>query len=82
MVRGVMVLMRGVQIGTLYKLLGNVKSTRCNNIVAPEIESTVTQPDVMLTQLDSNRAKSVQTNLTRHDELDPTRLWRERMGKI
>lgn len=28
MVRGTMVLMRGVQIGTLYKLLGNVDSTR------------------------------------------------------
>jgi hypothetical protein len=35
MVRGVMVLLRGVQIGTMYKLLGNVDSTRCNNIVAP-----------------------------------------------
>jgi len=37
MVRGVMVLMRGVWIGTLYKLSGNVDLTRCNNIVAPEI---------------------------------------------
>jgi hypothetical protein len=36
MVRGVMVLMKGVWIGTLYKLLGNVDSTGCNNIVSPE----------------------------------------------
>jgi hypothetical protein len=28
MVRGVMVLMKGVRIGTLYKLLGSVDSTR------------------------------------------------------
>jgi hypothetical protein len=28
MVRGAMVLMKGVQIGTMYKLLGNVDSTR------------------------------------------------------
>jgi hypothetical protein len=82
MVRGVMVLMKGVWIGTLYKLLGNVDSTGCNNIISPEIESTVTQLDSMLTQLNSTRAKSVQTDSTRHDELDPTRLWHERMGHI
>ena len=40
MVRGVMVLMRGVQIGTMYKLLENVNSTGCNNIIAPKIDST------------------------------------------
>jgi hypothetical protein len=34
-VRGAMVLMKGVWIGTIYKLLGNVNSTRSNNIVSP-----------------------------------------------
>jgi hypothetical protein len=33
MVIGAMVLMKGVRIGTSYKLLGNVKSTGCNIIV-------------------------------------------------
>jgi hypothetical protein len=42
MVRGAMVLMKGVQIGTLHKLLMNVDSTGCNNIIAPKIESTAT----------------------------------------
>jgi hypothetical protein len=54
MVRGVMVLMKGVWIGTLYKMLGNVNSNGCNNNVAPEIDSTVTQIDLNTTQLDSN----------------------------
>jgi hypothetical protein len=40
MVRGVMVLMKGIWIGTLYKLLGNVNSTGCNNIATPEVDST------------------------------------------
>jgi hypothetical protein len=40
MVRGVMVLMKGVRIGTLYKLLGNVNLTGCNNIVVPKVDST------------------------------------------
>jgi hypothetical protein len=36
----VMVLMKGVQIGTLYKLLGNVDSIGCDIIVVPEVAST------------------------------------------
>jgi hypothetical protein len=36
----VMVLIKGVWIGTLYKLLGNVDSTGCNNIVVPKDDST------------------------------------------
>jgi hypothetical protein len=40
MVKGVMVLMKVVHIGTLYKLLGNVNLIGCNNIVAPKIDST------------------------------------------
>jgi hypothetical protein len=36
----------------------------------------------MSTQLDSTQAKSVQTNSTRHDEIDLTKLWHERMGHI
>jgi hypothetical protein len=42
MVKGVMVLMKGVWIGTLYKLLGSVDSTRFNNIIFPEVKSTST----------------------------------------
>ena len=51
MVKGVMVLIKGVQIGTLYNLLGNVNSIGCNNIVVPEFDSNLTQPD--LTQVES-----------------------------
>jgi hypothetical protein len=65
-----MVLMKGVRIGTLYKLLGNVDSTRCNRIFAPEIKLTVTLLNLMSTQIDSTRAKLVQTDSTRHDDLD------------
>jgi hypothetical protein len=75
MVRGVMVLMKGVQIGTIYKLLENVDSTGCNNIIAPEVESTSTQIDQTLTEL-------VQTDWKRHDKINPTMLWHERMGHI
>ena len=57
MVRGEMVLMKGVRIGTLYKLLGNVDLTRCNNIVAPKIDSTATQLDSMSTQLEPSQFK-------------------------
>jgi hypothetical protein len=68
MVRGVMVLMKGVWIGTLYKLLGSVDSTGCNNIVVPEVDST--------------RAESIQTDSTSHHKVDSTMLWHERMGHI
>jgi hypothetical protein len=40
MVRGVMVLMKGVWIGTLYKLLGNVNLIGCNNNIVPKVDST------------------------------------------
>jgi hypothetical protein len=40
MVKGEMVLLKGVRIGTLYKLLWNVESTGCNNIVFLEVDST------------------------------------------
>jgi hypothetical protein len=36
MVRGAMVLMRGVRCGTLYKLLGSTHTNGCNNSVVPE----------------------------------------------
>ena len=36
MIRGAMVLMRGVQYGTLYKLLGKTVIGDCNSIVVPE----------------------------------------------
>jgi hypothetical protein len=41
MVRGAMVLMKGVHIGTLHKFLGNVDSTGCNNIIVPEVDLTL-----------------------------------------
>jgi hypothetical protein len=37
MVRGEMVLLRGVWIGTLYKLLGSTISDGCNSSIVPEI---------------------------------------------
>ena len=40
MVRGAMVLMKGVRIGTLDKMLGNADLTGCNNIISPEVDST------------------------------------------
>ena len=36
MVRGAMVLMRGVQYGTLYKLLRKTATHGCNNTIVPE----------------------------------------------
>jgi hypothetical protein len=36
MVRGAMVLMRGVRCGILYKLLGSTYTNRCNNSIVPE----------------------------------------------
>jgi hypothetical protein len=78
----VMVLMKGVLIGTLYKLSGNIESSRCNNIFSPEIDSNVTPIDSMSTKIDLTRVNSVQIDSTRHDELDPTKLWHEMMGHI
>jgi hypothetical protein len=75
MVRGVMVLMKGVRIGTRYKLLGSVELIGCNNIVSSEVDSN-------LTQLNPTQAVSVQNNSTRHDKIDPTRLWNNKMGHI
>jgi hypothetical protein len=75
MVRGVMVLMKGVQIGTLYKLLGNVDSTGCNNIVVPEVDSNFDSTH-------STQAESIQTDSTSLRQVDPTMLWHERMGHI
>jgi hypothetical protein len=75
MVRGAMVLMKGFHIGTLYKVLGNVESTRCNNIIAHEVDSTSTQ-------LDPTWVESAQTDSTKHDKIDVTMLWHERMGHM
>jgi hypothetical protein len=54
MVPGAMVLMRGVWIGTLYKLLGNVDLTRCNNTIVPEVNLTV----INSTEIDSTMIDS------------------------
>jgi hypothetical protein len=67
-VRGVMVLMKGVWIGSLYNILGNFDSTRCNKIISLEVDST--------------RDESVQNDSTRHSKIDPTMLWNERMAHI
>jgi hypothetical protein len=45
MFRGAMVLMKGVHIGTLYKILGNFDSIGYNNIVVIEVDSTLNQRD-------------------------------------
>jgi hypothetical protein len=73
MVIGAMVLMKGVRIGNIYKLLGNVDSNRCNNILSPDVKSN-------LTQLDSTWDNSIQNESTRRDKIDLTMLWHERMG--
>ena len=39
MVRGAMVLMRGVQYGTLYKLLGIIVINGCNDTIVPETQN-------------------------------------------
>ena len=36
----------------------------------------------MSTQINLTRANLVQIDSTRHDEIDPTNLWHERMGHI
>jgi hypothetical protein len=74
-VRGTMILMKGVWIGTLYKLLGNVDSIGCNNIIVPEVYSTSNQ-------LDSTWDESIQPNSTSPHQNDPTMLWHERMEHI
>jgi hypothetical protein len=43
MVRGAMVSMKGVWTGTLYKLLGSVDLTGCNEIIVSEVDSTLTR---------------------------------------
>jgi hypothetical protein len=68
MVRGAMVLMKGVRIRTLYKFLGSVNSTGYNNIDVLEVEST--------------RAESIQTDSTSHHKVDSTMLWHKRIGHI
>jgi hypothetical protein len=61
MVKGVMVLMKGVQIGTLYKLLGNVNLIGCNNIVSHEIDSN--RRILNSTQLELNRFKPTRQDM-------------------
>jgi hypothetical protein len=68
MVRGVMVLMKGFNIGTLYKLIEIFDSIGCNNIVVPEVDST--------------QAESIQTKSTSHHKVNPTMIWNEKMGHI
>jgi hypothetical protein len=71
MVRGVMVLMKGFRIGTLYKLLGSVDLTGCNNIIVPKVDST-------LNRIDSTQVESIQDNSIGHHKFDLAILWHER----
>jgi hypothetical protein len=70
MVKGTMILMKGIQIGSLYKLLGNVDSTGCNNIISSEVDSTgcnnMVASEVISTstQLNLTQAESIQTDST------------------
>jgi len=66
----------------MYKMLRNVDSTRCNNIISLEINSNVTRINLMSTQISSTRAKLNQTDSERHDEIDLKNLWYKRMGHI
>ena len=56
MVRGEMVLMKGVQFGNLYKMLGSIISYGCNSFIVPDIgveeekTPTVSGENVMLWQ--------------------------------
>jgi hypothetical protein len=58
MVKGLMILMKGFWIGTLYKLLGKVNSTGCNNIIVPKVDSTRNRLE--FTQLGMSRFKPTQ----------------------
>jgi hypothetical protein len=62
-------------MGTLYKLLWNVDLTRCNNIIVPEVDST-------LTHIESTQDELIQTNLKSHHKFDLTMLCCERKGYI
>jgi hypothetical protein len=73
MVIGVMVLMKGVHIGSLYMLLGSVESAGCNNIIVPEVDST---------RLDLTQAELIQIDSRSHHKVNLTMLWQERMGHI
>jgi hypothetical protein len=75
MVRAYMVLMKGFRIKTLYKLIGSVDLTGCNNIIVPEVDST-------LTRLESTQSESIQTDSTSNHKFDPTMLWHKRTGHI
>jgi hypothetical protein len=75
MVIGVMVLMKQVRIGTLYKLLGSVDSTRLKKIIVLEVDQTSIWRD-------SNRSELIQTDLTTHNKFNPTMLWHKMMGHI
>ena len=41
MVRGTMVLMQGIRIGTLYKLLGRTEGCSCHQMVDPKIDENL-----------------------------------------
>jgi hypothetical protein len=75
MVRGAMVLMKGVRIGTLYNFLGSVNSIGCNNIIVPEV-------DLTSNRLHLTRDESIQPDSTSHHKVYLTMLWHERMEKI
>jgi hypothetical protein len=75
MVRGAMVLMKGVWIGTIYKLLGSIDLTGSKNVIVYEV-------DLTSIRIDSNWAESIQTVSINHHKFDLTMLWHERMGHI
>jgi hypothetical protein len=71
MVKGVMVLMKGFCSGTLYKLLGNVNWTGCNNVVVVEVNSNLNQLNSNLTKIDLNQDELIQTDSSRHHKVEP-----------
>ena len=57
MVRGALVLMRGMWIGKLYKMLGRIDASGCHHTVIPETDEII-----MCSQLDHVMAPTVRTH--------------------
>jgi hypothetical protein len=71
MVRGTMVLMKGVHIATLYKFLGILTQVYVKTSIF-----------LKSTQIDSSQDESIQTKSTSLHQLNLTMLWHKRMGHI
>jgi hypothetical protein len=57
-------------------------STRLDVIVSLLLKSNRLRINSTLTELDPTHPDLIQTELTRHDKINPIMLWHERMGHI